>query len=125
MTSEQILKRANQRGVALEVGKAQLRCLAEVVHQFHGFHADRTQTEANSRESGLGIARSLGLTMPHGSVAMTLIGLNLVLFAVSTLASARVWRSTVGFSAHTPRPVLPVATGAWRSETFATLSTTG
>jgi rhomboid protease GluP len=48
--------------------------------------------DANVRWApGPGIARSLGLTMPHGSVAMTLIGLNLILFAVSTFASARVF----------------------------------
>lgn len=46
--------------------------------------------DANVRWApGPGVARTLGLGIPHGSVAMTLITVNIVLFAVSSFASAR------------------------------------
>jgi rhomboid protease GluP len=46
--------------------------------------------DANVRWApGPGLARSLGLSVPHGSVAMTIVVMNIILFAISTLASAR------------------------------------
>src|SRR5207249_1485581 len=38
---------------------------------------------------GPGLARTLGLSIPHGSVAMTILTLNVVMFVVTILASSR------------------------------------
>src|SRR5437667_4213097 len=38
---------------------------------------------------GPGLARTLGLMVPHGSVAMTLVTLNILFYAVTSLVSAR------------------------------------
>ena len=37
---------------------------------------------------GPGLARTLGLSIPHGSVAMAIVGLNLIFYAIATIASA-------------------------------------
>lgn len=51
---------------------------------------------------GPGLARTLGLAIPHGSVAMTLVTLNIAFFGVSTLVSA--WNADVDIVSALFRP---------------------
>lgn len=51
---------------------------------------------------GPGLARTLGLSIPHGSIAMTILGLNVLLYGVTTLVSAGSAGQDIGAAAFHP-----------------------